>query len=248
MADMIKKPIDLSEVQDFSTKKSTNDSQGKGKLNDMLSKLMKKNNCVSRNEKVCVLRSFYLKNFQIFQFIPQPIEEPVVGKEKKRRKLDEIVLGLSAAKEQKTIFPEPLSSMKKPQIPPSVSVTPSSAQSLSGNSNQQQSQKPFTITLTSVPSNSSKQSSSSSSNASGLAALQGMANIGASGSGSSSNTTKDSLTALFEQQAKQQQKLLQQLPANSPQRKTYEAMFAEMRQTAEMRFVFHFYKIWVHLF
>lgn len=32
----------------------------------------------------------------------QPIEEPIVGKEKKRRKLDEIVLGLSAAKEQQT--------------------------------------------------------------------------------------------------------------------------------------------------
>lgn len=32
----------------------------------------------------------------------QPIEEPIFGKEKKRRKLDEIVLGLSAAKEQQT--------------------------------------------------------------------------------------------------------------------------------------------------
>lgn len=58
------------------------------------------------------------------------------------------MLGLSAAKEQKTIFPEPTIS-KKPQIPPSVSVTPASAPSSS--SNQSSNQKPFTITVTSVP-------------------------------------------------------------------------------------------------
>lgn len=46
-------PIDLSEVQDFSmSKKMVNASVaaaafGKGKLDDMLTKLMKKNNCVS---------------------------------------------------------------------------------------------------------------------------------------------------------------------------------------------------------
>lgn len=51
---MMKNPIDLSEVQDFSmAKKSSNSSaaasfaHGKGKLDDMLTKLMKKNNCVS---------------------------------------------------------------------------------------------------------------------------------------------------------------------------------------------------------
>lgn len=56
MAEMIKNPIDLSEVQDFSmSKKSSGHSsassfaQGKGKLDDMLTKLMKKNNCVSIN-------------------------------------------------------------------------------------------------------------------------------------------------------------------------------------------------------
>jgi len=72
----------------------------------------------------------------------------VIGKEKKRKKLDEIVLGLSAAKEQKT-FPDPsLPSSKKPQIPPSVSVTPANLQS---SASQQSNQKPFTITVTTVP-------------------------------------------------------------------------------------------------
>lgn len=56
MADMLKGPIDLSEVQDFSMAKKSNMNTpsaaaaaigGKGKLDDMLSKLMKKNNCVS---------------------------------------------------------------------------------------------------------------------------------------------------------------------------------------------------------
>lgn len=57
-------------------------------------------------------------------------------------------MGLSAAKEQKT-FPDPLlPSSKKQQITPSVSVTPASAPSSS--SQQQSSQKPFTITVTSV--------------------------------------------------------------------------------------------------
>ena len=74
-----------------------------------------------------------------------------MGKEKKRKKLDEIVLGLSAAKEQKT-FPDPsLPSSKKPQIPPSVSVTPANVSTLSNQQQQQQNQKPFSITVTPVP-------------------------------------------------------------------------------------------------
>lgn len=48
---MMKNPIDLSEVQDFSMSKKTQNNaafaHGKGKLDDMLTKLMKKNNCVS---------------------------------------------------------------------------------------------------------------------------------------------------------------------------------------------------------
>lgn len=57
MADMMKNPIDLSEVQDFSMAKKSSSlntsassfAHGKGKLDDMLTKLMKKNNCVSLN-------------------------------------------------------------------------------------------------------------------------------------------------------------------------------------------------------
>lgn len=174
----------------------------------------------------------------------QPVEEPPVTVEKKRRKLDEIVLGLATSKnEQKSIFDAPsissLTSGKKTQITPSVSVTPASAPSSQSQSSQQQ--KPFTITVTSVPGNSSKNqagsssSSSSSRNNPGLDVLQSMAGL-------TGMSSKDSLNALFlqaaqqEQQAflKQQQKMIQQMPANSTQRKQYEAMFADMKQMAEL--------------
>lgn len=135
---MLKNPMDLSEAQDFSMTKKSGGLQapGKGKLNDMLSKLMKKNNT--------------------------PMDEPAqpLSKEKKRRKLDEIVMGLSAksGNEQKSIFGDPglssSSSSKKPQITPSVSVTPANVPSSQQQS--QSSQKPFTITVTSVPGKSSK--------------------------------------------------------------------------------------------
>lgn len=61
----------------------------------------------------------------------------------------------------------------------------------------------------------------------------------AMGGGASNPMSKDSsVNALFQQAAqadtqafiKQQQKLLQQLPANSPQRKSYEALLAEIKQ------------------
>jgi chromodomain-helicase-DNA-binding protein 7 len=139
IADILRKPTaDMSEVQDFSmgsksrgmSLSQSSSAAGKGKLNDMLTKLMKKNN------------------------VPMEEAQPL-SKEKKRRKLDEIVLGLSAAKqpEQKSIFGDPglsMSSSKKPQITPSVSVTPANAQSHS-QSHSSQNQKPFTITVTSVP-------------------------------------------------------------------------------------------------
>jgi chromodomain-helicase-DNA-binding protein 7 len=153
IADILRKPAsDIGEVQDFSIGKmprggrgggdnlsgnsmslsQTSPTSGKGKLNDMLSKLMKKNNV--------------------------PMDEPQgpLSKEKKRRKLDEIVLGLSAAKqpEQKSIFGDPgltMSSSKKPQITPSVSVTPATNIPSSSQSHMNQNQKPFTITVTSVP-------------------------------------------------------------------------------------------------
>lgn len=147
IADILRKPTaDMSEVQDFSmgsksrggsmglSATSPSSAAGKGKLNDMLTKLMKKNN------------------------VPMDEPQPPLSKEKKRRKLDEIVLGLSAANatqkpEQKSIFGDPglsMSSSKKPQITPSVSVTPANVQSQS-QSHSSQNQKPFTITVTSVP-------------------------------------------------------------------------------------------------
>lgn len=245
IADILRKPTaDMSEVQDFSMGKSRggmglsaspSSAAGKGKLNDMLTKLMKKNN------------------------VPMDEPQPPLSKEKKRRKLDEIVLGLSAAKqpEQKSIFGDPglsLSSSKKPQITPSVSVTPANVQSQS-QSHSSQNQKPFTITVTSVPgkskyppapphgSNANKShlisgsskgqsQSQSASGSSGMAALQSMSNL----------TSKESMNAMIlqaaqaEQQAflKQQQKIIQSIPANSPQRKAYEAMFAEMKQALEL--------------
>lgn len=58
MADMLKNPIDLSEVQDFSMSKKqgvASSFAGKGKLDDMLTKLMKKNNCVSTLSHFVVL-------------------------------------------------------------------------------------------------------------------------------------------------------------------------------------------------
>jgi chromodomain-helicase-DNA-binding protein 7 len=140
IADILRKPpADMSEVQDFSMGKnrgqgmlsaqtSPTSAVGKGKLNDTLSKLMKKNN-MSMDDN------------------PEPL-----SKEKKRRKLDEIVMGLSASKEQKSIFGDPglsMSSSKKQQVTPSVSVTPTNIQSQS--QSQHSNQKPFTITVTSVP-------------------------------------------------------------------------------------------------
>lgn len=120
----------------------------------------------------------------------------MVGKEKKRRKLDEIVLGLSAAKEQ-SLFPE---SLKKPTITPSVTVTPTSAPVSSAHS---QSQKPFTITVTSVPSPAPPRSSS-------------IPNILPSLSASG----KDSFSSLLAQ--------AEQLKKQQQQRKSYEAMIADI--------------------
>lgn len=81
----------MDEVQDFSMpSKNKQPQQTKSKLDDTLNKLMQRKNC------------------------PMPVDEPVVGKEKKKRKLDEIVLGLSAAKEQQ-VDPK--------KVQPNVSVT-----------------------------------------------------------------------------------------------------------------------------
>lgn len=122
----------------------------------------------------------------------------MVGKEKKRRKLDEIVLGLSAAKEQ-SLFPETL---KKPTIAPSVTVTPTSAPVSSAHS---QSQKPFTITVTSVPSPAPPRSSS---------IPNMLPSLSASG--------KDSFSSLLAQ--------AEQLKKQQQQRKSYEAMIADINK------------------
>lgn len=80
----------------------------------------------------------------------QPAPEQIVGKEKKRKKLDEIVLGLSAAKASgPSASPTEPARSRAASILPDVTVTPaalsSSAQALS-------TQKPFSVTLTNVPS------------------------------------------------------------------------------------------------
>lgn len=122
----------MNQVQDFSMpNKNKQSSSNKGKLDSMLDKLMKRKNC--------------------------PVDEPVVGKEKKRRKLDEIVLGLSAAKEQQG-GSHYADHGKKSTITPNVTVTPTSAPM--GLSNPTSSaQKPFSITVTSIPSSRASGSS-----------------------------------------------------------------------------------------
>ena len=120
------------------------------------------------------------------------------GKEKKRRKLDEIVLGLSAAKEQ-SLFPE---SIKNLPVTPSVTVSPTSGVITSA---QSQSQKPFSITVTSQAKSWSRSS------------LQNMLP-------SISGSSKDSFNAILAQ-AEQQNILLKK--QQQQQRKSYEAMIAD---------------------
>ncbi|KAG7311586.1 hypothetical protein JYU34_002634 [Plutella xylostella] len=126
-------PLDLSEAQDFSVRRPPSDTPpasaaappAKSRLDDTLSRLMKRKN------------------------VPAP--EQVVGKEKKRKKLDEIVLGLSAAKTQTSPSSslEPARSKPSPVLP-NVSVTP--VPNSGASSTQHSSQKPFSVTVTNVPS------------------------------------------------------------------------------------------------
>lgn len=139
----------------------------------------------------------------------QPEPEPVVGKEKKRRKLDEIVLGLSAAKEQ-SLFSDP--TPKKQTITPSVTVIPTSAPVSSAHN---QSQKPFSLTVTSVPSSSA--SSTSSRNT-----LQNMMALGGG---------KDSFNALLAQA--EQQTMLLKKQQQQQQRKNYESLIADISKVAD---------------
>lgn len=94
------------------------------------------------------------------------------------------------------------------------------ALAVSSSSNSSSNQKPFTITVTSIPSTSKAGSSSQSS--------------------SSQLPSKTDSFAAFLQQAeqqnlllKQQQKLLQNLPSTSAQRKSYEAILASINKAAD---------------
>ncbi|OWR44909.1 hypothetical protein KGM_214202 [Danaus plexippus plexippus] len=135
-------PLDLSEAQDFSMGRRTPQADAsttcvpvRSRLDDTLSKLMKRKN------------------------VPAP--EQIVGKEKKRKKLDEIVLGLSAAKGKSpsSALPFETPRSKSSTVLPEVTVTPAAPPSTS---NPPPAQKPFSVTVTNVPSphSSSKELSS----------------------------------------------------------------------------------------
>lgn len=78
---------------------------------------------------------------------------------------------------------------------------------------------------------------------SGLGGSTGGHGNSQSSNSASSLSSKESFNALFAQTSyadaqafiKQHQRLIQQLPPNSAQRKTYEALLAEMKQAAEQR-------------
>ncbi|XP_047544601.1 chromodomain-helicase-DNA-binding protein 7 isoform X1 [Vanessa atalanta] len=137
-------PLDLSEAQDFSIGRRTPQAEAspasvaptRSRLDDTLTRLMKRKN------------------------VPAP--EQIVSKEKKRKKLDEIVLGLSAAKGKS---PSSLVGSSDPPrtksstVLPEVTVTPAAPPSTASTP---PTQKPFSVTVTNVPSphSSSKELSS----------------------------------------------------------------------------------------
>ncbi|KAJ0181794.1 hypothetical protein K1T71_002516 [Dendrolimus kikuchii] len=141
-------PLDLSEAHDFSTGRRTpqpadlsasacasSSHAPRSRLDDTLTRLMKRKN------------------------VPAP--EQIVGKEKKRKKLDEIVLGLSAAKSggsNTSVSAEPTRDRGCSMLA-DVTVTPAGQ---SAPSTSAPSQKPFSVTVTNVPSpqSSSKELSS----------------------------------------------------------------------------------------
>ncbi|XP_028176738.1 chromodomain-helicase-DNA-binding protein 7 [Ostrinia furnacalis] len=123
-------PLDLSEAHDFSLGRRAplepaHAPPPRSRLDDTLSRLMKRKNA--------------------------PAPEQIVGKEKKRKKLDEIVLGLSAAKTRSptsTVTSETSRSRNTP-ILPDVTVTPAAPPTSSAAAAVQ---KPFSVTVTNVPS------------------------------------------------------------------------------------------------
>ncbi|CAH2243153.1 jg14445 [Pararge aegeria aegeria] len=123
-------PLDLSEAQDFSMGRRTPQAEAqaapaRSRLDDSITRMMKRKN------------------------VPAP--EQITTKEKKRKKLDEIVLGLSAAKGQ-----SPTSSVsydppknKSSSVLPEVTVTPAAPPNSTAVT---PTQKPFSVTVTNVPS------------------------------------------------------------------------------------------------
>lgn len=88
----------------------------------------------------------------IILLILQPAPEQITSKEKKRKKLDEIVLGLSAAKGQSptsSVSYDPPRS-KGSSVLPEVTVTPAAPPSSTAAT--PPTQKPFSVTVTNVPS------------------------------------------------------------------------------------------------
>lgn len=79
----------------------------------------------------------------------QPAPEQIVGKEKKRKKLDEIVLGLSAAKCKSPSTSSDSVRGRSASVLPDVTVTPAAPPTSSVASSIQ---KPFSVTVTNVPS------------------------------------------------------------------------------------------------
>jgi chromodomain-helicase-DNA-binding protein 7 len=162
----------------------------------------------------------------------QPAEEPVIGKEKKRRKLDEIVLGLSAAKEQKSLFSDLKKSGTPGMISPSVTVTPTSVNSTLGgptvSSSSSPAPKPFTITVTSVPSPAAPGSSRSSIGVD-MGVLPQIPTPKESFSSFLAHAEQQNL--LLKKQQQQQQSSLSQ--SSQVQRKTYESMIADLSKVAD---------------
>lgn len=184
----------MSIAQDLTSKHKQVVSSQKSKLENTLDKLLKRKNC--------------------------PPEEPIVDKEKKRRKLDAIVLGLSAAKEQQNT--SLLADSKKPTcISPSVTVTPASTHPPSSNT---PATKPFTITVTSVPGSSSTSSESDR--------KKDISSFLAQAEQQHNKLIKQQQQILQHQQNMLQQQALSSLNSSQP-RKTYEAMVADLSKVAD---------------
>lgn len=139
-------------------------------------------------------------------------------------------MGLSAAKEQKSLFSDLKKSSTPGLINPSVSVTPTSVSSTLGgptaSSSSSPAPKPFTITVTPVPSPAAAGSSRSSIGVD-MGALPQIPTPKESFSSFLAHTEQQNL--LLKKQ--QQQSSLSQ--PSQVQRKTYESMIADLSKVAD---------------